>query len=313
VKKLFLVVIAALGLVTGAMQPAAAQTQSFPPRIDLPNGWQPEGITTGRGTTVYVGSLANGAIWRGDVRTGQGAVLVPGTAGAVAVGVDYDRANNRIWVAGGPTGTVTAYDASTGAKLATYTFSAGFLNDLVVTKDAVYATDSFIPQLAVVPLGPGGSLPPPSAATTLPLTGDIAYVAGQFNANGIVAARGGRTLVIGQTVTGQLFTVDPVSGATRAVDLAGATVGGADGLELRGHTLYVVQGMSNGSPLNQVSVVRLGSQLTSGKVVRVLTDPLLDIPSTAALSAGRLWVVNARFTTPPGPAVPYWITRLSTH
>ena len=44
--------------------PAIALAQA-PDRIDLPAGWQPEGITTD-GTSLFAGSLANGAIWKGD-------------------------------------------------------------------------------------------------------------------------------------------------------------------------------------------------------------------------------------------------------
>jgi hypothetical protein len=35
---------------------------SFPETIPLPNGWQPEGIAVGNGTTFYVGSIPTGAI-----------------------------------------------------------------------------------------------------------------------------------------------------------------------------------------------------------------------------------------------------------
>ncbi len=41
------------------------------------------------------------------------------------------------------TGDVRAYDASTGALLATYQpGGVGLLNDVIVTRDAVYVTDS---------------------------------------------------------------------------------------------------------------------------------------------------------------------------
>ena len=53
----------------------------FPAVIQLPTGFQPEGIEIGKGTTFYVGSVATGAIYRGDLRTGQGAILVPGCGG----------------------------------------------------------------------------------------------------------------------------------------------------------------------------------------------------------------------------------------
>ena len=132
----------ALALAVAAAPAAAAPP--FPERIDLPNGFRPEGITAGRGTTVYVGSLANGAIWQGDVRTGEGSLLVPDASGPAA-GTEFEEQANRLWVAGAASGEVRVYDATTGELLATYRFEAGpagmFLHDLVVTRDAVYVTD----------------------------------------------------------------------------------------------------------------------------------------------------------------------------
>jgi sugar lactone lactonase YvrE len=282
----------------------AARPAGFPVRIDLPNGWAPEGITAGRGTTVFAGSLVDGAIWKGDVRTGRGRVLVPGVAGNVAVGVEYEARANRLWVAGGPTGAVRVYDATSGRLLQTYTFSpAGFLNDLVVTRGGVYVTDSFVQQLAVIPLGRHGRLPDPAATMTLPLSGDISFVAGQFNANGIVARAG--WLVVVQSNAGKLFRVDPRTGAAVAMDLGGASVSFGDGLELHGRTLYVVR-----NQLNQVDVHRLGARLTTSRLEGTITSPDLAVPTTIAFQAGRLWAVNARFGTPVTPTTPYWITRL---
>ena len=46
------------------------------------------------------------------------------------------------------------FDADTGRLLRTYTFPSDeprFLNDLVVTRDGVYVTDSFNQELAVIP------------------------------------------------------------------------------------------------------------------------------------------------------------------
>jgi hypothetical protein len=292
-----------VGLAT-ATSADAAPTHSdgtFPTRIDLPDGFAPEGITTGRGTTVYVGSLADGAIWQADARTGEGSILVPGVEGRVAVGVEYDKARQVLWVAGGPTGTIRAYDTRTGDLLATYTFDAGFLNDLVVTRDAVYATDSMTQQLAVVPLS-GQELPGPEAATTLALTGDLAYIEG-FNANGIVASRG--FLLVVQSNTGLLFRVEPSTGQTVQVDLGGYLLTNGDGLELRGSRLFVVRNMDN-----LISEVRLGARLTTGALVRELTSPDFDVPTTATFAAGRLWAVNARFGTPPASTTEYWVTQV---
>jgi hypothetical protein len=301
---LSLALLLAVGVMPVAAHDGAGQSANFPARIDLPNGFAPEGITAGRGTTVFAGSLANGAIWKGDVRTGKGSILVPGVSGTVAVGVEYERRANRLWVAGGATGAVRVYNATTGALLKTYTFApAGFLNDLVVTRGAVYVTDSGIQQLDVIPLGRAGALPDQAATRTLPLTGDISFVAGEFNANGIAAARG--WLVVVQSNAGKLFRVNPRTGVTRAIDLGGASVTAGDGLELRGSTLYVVR-----NQLNQVAVFRLGARLAKARLKGTITRPGLDVPTTVAFQAGRLWTVNARFNTPVTPTTEYWISRL---
>jgi sugar lactone lactonase YvrE len=299
-------VLALTLVMTAAFATPAAAAPPFPDQIDLPNGWAPEGITAGPGTTVYVGSLVDGAIWQADVRTGDGFVLVSGIAGKVAVGVDYEADANRLWVAGGPTGEVRVYDASSGDLLETYTFApVGFLNDLVVTDDAVYVTDSGIQQLDVIPLGPEDALPDPADVTTLPLTGDISFVPNEFNANGIVEARS--WLIVVQSNTGQLFRVDPATGETTEIDLGeGVTVANGDGLEVHGGTLYVVRNFNN-----LVAVFKLGPGLESAALLGELTSSGLDIPTTAAYVAGSLYAVNARFSTPVTPDTAYWITRLA--
>jgi hypothetical protein len=166
----------------------------------------------------------------------------------------------------------------------------------------VYVTDSSFPQLVVIPLPKGRSLPPSGAATILPVGGDFVQTPG-FNLNGIVAENG--VLLVAQSSAGKLFRVDPATGDAHEVDLGGATLTYPDGLELLGHTLYVVRPFDN-----RVTVVKLGVGLASGVVLGDLTDPSFDIPSTATVAAGRLWAVNLRFTTPVEPTTPYWITRL---
>ena len=142
----------------------------LPAQIDLPPGFPPEGITSGQasrfGTSskLYVGSRVDGAIWKGSAKTGTGSVLVPGIAGQTALGLHVDW-RGRLWVAGGANQTIRVYNAKTGALLQTYTFpTAGFLNDLVITRKGVYATDSRqpaargrpVPQV-VASLAPGGA------------------------------------------------------------------------------------------------------------------------------------------------------------
>jgi sugar lactone lactonase YvrE len=301
-----LIAIVAVVLALGAAAGPVVAAAPFPSKITLPLNWMPEGITAGAGTTIYVGSIANGAVWAGDVRTGQGAVLVPAWVDGAAVGVEYEADANRLWVAGGPTGTVRVYDATSGDLLRQYTFpTAGptFLNDLVVTEDAVYVTDSFNAWLDVIPLGPDGSLPGTGSVTTLPLTG-IPFEVGQFNANGIVATRG--WLIVVDSFTGGLFRVNPATGTATQISTGGASIANGDGLELRGGTLFVVR---NAFPNELVHVFRLGPGLASAKPLGQLTSSELSVPTTAAVQAGRLWVVNARFGITTSD---YWVSRLPT-
>src|SRR5207342_298652 len=111
-------------------------------------------------------------------------------------------------------------------------------------------------------------------------------------------------LIMAQSNTGQLFRVDPATGIATEIDLGNMALNNVDGLELQGHTLYAVRNT------NLVTVVRLGSQLAAGTLLGNITDPGLDVPTTATVAAGRLWAVNARFGTPPSPAKDYWITQL---
>ena len=174
-----------------------------------------------------------------------------------------------------------------------------FINDLVVTRKAVYATDSFNQELVVVPLERRHALPASGPAQLLPLTGDIASIPGEFNANGIVKTRHG--LVVGQSNAGLLFRVDKATG--EATTIEGVSVPGADGIEPDHRTLYVT---GNGV----VTVVELARDALSGEVVDTLTSPLLDVPATSALVHHSLWVANARFGIPDPANAPFFLTRI---
>jgi sugar lactone lactonase YvrE len=284
---------------------APAGARPFPDVLPLPTGFQPEGIDI-RGRSFYVGSIPTGAVYRGDLRTGSGSVLVPAQAGRAAIGLDVDG-RGRIFVAGGPTGQAYVYDARTGASLASYQLAAGmdtFVNDVVVTKDAAWFTESRQAVLYRVPLGRNGSLPAQADVKIVPLGGDF-ELAPDFNVNGIDAPRDGQTLVIVQSNLGRLYTVDPESGEADLVELSGGDVRFGDGILLDGRTLYVVQ-----NRLNQVAVVRLEPDLASGTIIRHLTDPALDVPTTIAEFGTWLYAVNARFGTPDPGTAAYGVVRL---
>jgi sugar lactone lactonase YvrE len=282
---------------------AAAAAAAFPQVIQLPRGFQPEGIEVGRGTTFYVGSVANGAIYRGNLRTGTGAVLVAGQAGKAATGIELDRFN-RLFVAGAGTGDAYVYNARTGALLRTYDFASGdtFINDLVVTRNAAYFTDSRKAVLYVVPIGAQGAL---GAFRTLQLSGDFALGSG-FNLNGIDATPNGKTVVAVQSNNGRLFRIDPATGVTRAISLGGESVPNGDGILLTGKTLYVVQ-----NQLNRVAVIALSPDLGSGRVLTRLSDPDFAVPTTIDDLGRRLYAVNARFGIPNSSTAEYQVVQLA--
>jgi hypothetical protein len=302
----WLSLLALLVLALVPLPAASASARHAVDRIDLPVGWQPEGITTD-GRFIYAGSLATGAIIKADPRTGRTRVLPRSTTGKPSVGLEYDRRRDVIWVAGGPTGEIRAHKASNGKLLRTYTFPAGtrFINDLVVTRRAVYATDSLNAVIGVVRLARHAHkrLPASGAVRTLPLSGDFVQQEG-FNANGIVASRG--YLLVVQTTTGTLFRVNRHTGRARAVDLGEATLTNGDGMEIRRDILYVVRNRSN-----VVAVIDLNRRLTRGEQVDELTGDV-NVPTTVALVRGHVWVVNARFGGTPAEqaAKDYWLTRL---
>jgi sugar lactone lactonase YvrE len=297
---------AAAATVLGSLllAPPATAHASFPDVISLPDGFQPEGITAGRGNTFFVGSLVDGAIYRGNVRTGRGRVVIPGVEGSMAVGTELDR-HRRLWVAGGETGKARVYNARTGTLRRTYNLApAGtFINDVVVTDTAAYFTDSVKPRLYVVPIRADGRLGP---ARRLPFSGELTYLPG-FNVNGIEASPNGRRLLVVQSNTGNLYRVNARTGRTRQVDLGGATLTNGDGLLRHRRTLYVVR-----NRLNQIDVVHLGRFYRAGTVVDTLTDPDFIVPTTVARVGSRLYAVNARFGSPPVPTpdTPYTVVRV---
>lgn len=282
--------------------PASAQ-ELFPKILRLPNGWQPEGIATGRGTDFFVGSLANGALWKGDLRTGEGVVLNAGQSGRATTGLKVDKRTNTVFASGAASGKAYAFDGSTGALLKEYqltTATPTFINDVVITRDAAYFTDSSQPFIYKLPLGAGGALPADSSAVQpIPLSGDYQHVAG-FNANGIDAPANGKALIIVQSATGLLFKVNRATGVTDQIDLGGATLPNGDGILLDGKMLYVVQ-----NQLNKIAVIRLTPALNSGTLVKEITDPAFRVPTTVAQYGPWLYAVNARFGTPPTPETEY--------
>lgn len=282
----------ALGLLTSPPATADRGPERFPSIVDLPNGFLPEGIAIGRGPTAWFGSRADGDIYQADLRTGEGRTISQGP-GTASVGLKY--ADGRLYVAGGPTGTLRVVDVDSGEIERTYALSTGesFVNDVLIHRGSVWVTDSRQAALYRLPLTRSGDLPPASAVERLPLTGDwVQAPAGVNAANGIAPTPDGKTLIVVHSAEAALHRVDPRSGETTRLDV-GEPMTNGDGLLLEGRTLYVVQ-----NRLNRVAVVRLDPRGTSGRVVDALTSPAFEVPTTVARFGDGLYLPNAQFGLP---------------
>lgn len=285
----------------------AASAQAFPDLIPLPNGFQPEGIAVGKGSTFYVGSIPSGAVYSGDLRTGEGEILVPAQDGRAAIGLKYDERTGLLFVAGGPTGFAYIYNGQTGENVDAIQLNTqgSFINDVVVTRDAAYFTNSNEAVFYRVPLENNGELPSPLTFEEIPLTGEYELKSG-FNSNGIAATPSGKTLIIVNSSDGVLYNVDPETGVATRIKLGGENVQNGDGILLQGKTLYVVQNF-----FNQIAVIELDPDLTSGTIVDTISNPDFDVPTTIARFGNALFVVNARFGTAEPENAQYNVVRVA--
>jgi sugar lactone lactonase YvrE len=292
-------------LIVTVLALTVAGARPFPASVPLPDDFQPEGIAVGKGNTFYVGSLTDGDIYRGSLRSGRGAVFIDAPPGRVAVGMNMEQKRQRLWVAGGATGHGYVYSARSGSTIADLTLASAptLLNDVVVTKHAAYFTDSFNPVLYKVPIGSKGRIGTPQ---TINLTGPAAtIIPGEVNLNGITAPRDGSVLIVGHSTLGALMTVDPRTGSSRTIAITGGAItpGTPDGILLDGKTLWVVENFAE-----RLVKIRLSDDLTMGRITATLTSDLFRIPTTVAERGNRLAIVNGRFDVgfpPPfGPGAP---------
>ena len=268
-----------------------AAQQNWPEAIAIPVGFEGEGIELGKGHEFFVGaaslsstfgeaffgmphepSLLAGAIYKGSLRTGKGAYLVKPTGKPLA-GLSYDPRTDYLYAATGVVDLVNGsftdqgvivYDASSGDKIMEIPFAEGIvLNDVLVTRRAVYGTDSINPWLWKLPLEKGGRLPSNPVAKMIPME-DFTMVPG-FNANGLVGDFDGKQLVIVNISSGVLYRVDTASGHASPLEIEGAEqlFPDGDGLYLDGRTLYIMQNFSD-----KIAVVQLSGDLNGGEFIK---------------------------------------------
>jgi len=273
----------------------------------------PEGIAVDAASgDAYVGSTWNGDIFRIAAGGDKAELFQTGGAqgrqGAFGMKVDERR---RLWVAGGPNGTLAMVDLAGGSTLAVFKVALGpqsFINDLVIARDGyVYATDSFRPviyRVRNVPAGTMTALEPWLDLSASP----IRYVPNEINLNGIVASPDGRWLLSVQLATGQLWRIDTQTRAVTEVRVEGGDLKDGDGLVLAGpNELIVIR-----NEQNELVRIALANGWASGRIEQRMTDPRLRYPTTGAVTPAGLMVVNAQLDkqkTPP-PLLPFDVVTL---
>ena len=279
---------AALVLSWGGQGFAQSKSPAFPDLIQLPPDFGPEGIAIGNGHTFYVGSLAAatpGQILVGDLRTGGFTELVPPT-GRPAAGMKFDARSNYLFVAGATSGGATVYNADSGKEIAYYQFlppGVPGINDVAITREAAYFTDTTRPFLGRVALGPRGQA---GEGKVIPLPANFGVPGGctvgpPVRGNGIAATPDGQHLILIHMSEGRLYLLDTETFTPVPINLSGGDFAGgeavcsADGLLLDGPTLYAMQ-----FALNRVAVIQLSHDRLSGVITHYLTEPLASNPAT---------------------------------
>lgn len=278
--------------------PASPATATPPARenvIVLDGATSAEGITAGKGSTFYAGDLLLGDIYRGDIREGDAELFIDvsdfDSEPRMAAGMTVDVRKDLLFVAGGFTGHAYVYNTETAEPVADVVLTArpgSVINDVTLTKNGAWFTNSAAPELYFIPVSRTGEL---GSVQTLPLSGPAADITGQFNLNGIVSPKDGRTLIVAHSGQGELYTVNRATGASALIE--DVSVPNVDGIVLRGDQLWAVQNFSN-----QISRIELSGDLSSGELEDVITSKHFNVPATAALFGNTLAAVNAQFTTP---------------
>ena len=314
----------ALSILAVPIHATLAGDKPFPTRVETLPGSYAEGFAIGKGHTAYNGSPL-GSIYKADLRSGKGEVLVPVQDpdvlnACVLLGMRVDPRTNYLFAAGCFNGNAFVYDADTGALIMEYQLNNsgefGVVNDLTITNDAVYFTDSFRPVLYRLPLSPNGGIPlDAGAATELPLPDEfINNDPFCCTGNGIVSTPDGKTLIIGHSNLARLYRFDTATGEVNQIPVDGPLSGFLDGIAMQGHTLYIMTPYDFPGPpvsIDRIQVVELDKGNLSGTLVETITDPdNLDGVASGAIFGSSLYVNNARYATFPEPNTPYWVTKL---
>lgn len=310
------VLAAAAGLVLAACGDTADPTPTtrIETAFELPGDRvYPEGIALDeRVGDLYIGSYADGTVYRAAVDAGHAEVFLPGgTDGRrTANGLRVDPAG-RLWVIDSTAG-VAVYDIGTRRLLARLDVTGAgerFVNDIALGPDgSAYLTDSrrhLIYRVtpaevtrAVAGDGHGDLHPYAELASALEPHAPTAYTL-----NGIVADPAGAFLLTVDSTGGDLYRIDlgPNPDRVHRIELSGGDLALADGLDLHGDTLRAAH--NTGDTLSSWKLSEGGH--TAARTAEY-HDETLATPTTLIQHGDHTLVVASQFDSggPLGPGTP---------
>jgi sugar lactone lactonase YvrE len=285
--------VAALAAPAAAAAPAHGREDTT--RTITVDGSQafPESVAADR-HYVYTASIADGTVYRGRLGAKTLEAFLPGGRDGRTQATGIKTTGHRLLVAGAFTGRFFVY-TDTGKLVASYTVpdtgEPTLVNDETLAPDGdVYITDSYRAVVYRIPAAEVNA-PATGAHRTLEVAYRLPdYVVGQSNANGIVTAPDGRSLIIGYWYSGALYRLTLATNEIRK--LAAPALPSADGMVRRGNTLYIARSVNN-----EVDVVHLSGDATRAGVVSTRTCPGADTTTGVAVSGNRLLVTNSQMDT----------------
>lgn len=257
----------------------------------------PEGVAVDPATgAIYTNSANTGVVFKVDPDTGAVTRIGdpldlsdsrPAKPVSVALGLKADG-QGRLWIAGARSGSMHVVDIATGARLARFTTPEGpwLINDVALTADAAYFTDTLRPVLWRVARD---SVADAALEPWLSFEGTVLKYGEEPNLNGIVATPDGRYLIVVLMKVGRLFRIDTRTREVTAIVTGDSALDGGDGLALIGQRLFLVR-----QSAGEVVALDLSPDLSTATEAKRIKPAELAWPATVAVRGDRLIVANSQ-------------------
>jgi hypothetical protein len=246
----------------------------------------PEGVAYDQKTqSLFVGSTVQRQIVR--LRAGDQEAFASPSAGLDTVlGLSVDSEARRLYAVStnqvfpkkdeAPRNRVLVFDLDTGTLVGTLNADAGQLNDVAVSKSDIYVTDSRTGAVYVAGLADSTfkQLLPPGTL---------------FGANGVALGPGDSLFVA--HATGVAKVDIRTRSVTRLTNVTRETIAAIDGLYFHRGTLLGVQNATNPGRVIQIELDPESTKVIKVKTLLSHHHPLLDEPTTGALTRDRLFIL----------------------